>query len=303
MDTRDLKAFLAVYEQRNISSAAKTQFITAQGLSKLIKKLETELDVELFLRNAHGVEPTAYGDILYQNAKDIMGVLEHVKAGIRDKGDKKAADMKLISTFGALEYLTIDFLMDFKDAYPGINLNFQEYPDKDVDQKLWNDEAEIGFIAGPVDTSRYHAVMLTNHHHCLVINKRHPLARKEKITYKDLDGEPIALEGRNFVVLNNIVNTILMAGGTPNIVMETTEVILVNKIARMNKGIGISVDFVALNSQSPETVVKPFADPTYWTTYLIYKKGRILSKEAERFKDFTLTWIKQNSTKLFKWDI
>lgn len=272
MDTRDLKAFLAVYEQRNISNAAKTQFITTQGLSKLIKKLEAELDVELFLRNAHGVAPTAHGDILYQNAKDIIEVLERVKTGVRDKGDKKAADMKLISTFGALEYLTIDFLMDFKDAYPHINLNFQEYPDKDVDKMVWNDEAEIGFIAGPVDVTRYHALFLTNHHHCLVINKQHPLAQKDKITYQDLDGEPIALEGRNFVVLNNIVNRILMAGGKPNIVMETTEVILVNKIARMNKGIGVSVDFVALNSQSSETVIKPFAEPTYWTTYSYLQK-------------------------------
>lgn len=40
MDTRDLKVFVAVYETKSITRAAKDQFLSPQGCSKIVQKIE-----------------------------------------------------------------------------------------------------------------------------------------------------------------------------------------------------------------------------------------------------------------------
>ena len=50
MDTRDIRCFRLVYEERSINKAAHQIFITPQGLSRIIVKLENELQTQLFQR-------------------------------------------------------------------------------------------------------------------------------------------------------------------------------------------------------------------------------------------------------------
>ena len=62
MNTKILKCFQTVYEEKNLGRAARRLYITPQGLSKNIRQLEEELGSSLFLRTAQGMEPTE-GDI------------------------------------------------------------------------------------------------------------------------------------------------------------------------------------------------------------------------------------------------
>ena len=79
MDTRDLKVFVAVYETKSITRAAKDQFLSPQGCSKIIQKIEGELGTSLFARNHFGVAPTPQGDALYRRAQMVIRLLDGVK--------------------------------------------------------------------------------------------------------------------------------------------------------------------------------------------------------------------------------
>lgn len=65
MDTRDIRCFRLVYEERSINKAAHQIFITPQGLSRIIVKLENELQTQLFQRTANGTIPTESGHYFY----------------------------------------------------------------------------------------------------------------------------------------------------------------------------------------------------------------------------------------------
>ena len=54
MNTKLLKCFQIVYEEKSINRAAGRLYITPQGLSRNIRQLEEELDVQLFQRTARG---------------------------------------------------------------------------------------------------------------------------------------------------------------------------------------------------------------------------------------------------------
>ncbi|MDF9839517.1 MULTISPECIES: LysR family transcriptional regulator [unclassified Paenibacillus] len=304
MDTKDLKAFVAVYQYKSINQAAQALFMTPQGLSQTIKKLERELDLELFSRTPKGVFPTKYGDVLNEKSGQIIKELTSLKKTTQMKASERLTPLTIASTFGVIAYLTVDFLIDFREAYPDIQLDIIEAPDDSTEEKIWTEKAELGFLAGPINTVKFNATFFTSHKHCLVIHKEHRLAQKRAIAYEDLENEPIALEGRAFRPYHNNMNRFLKAGVTPQILLETSEIEFTHQIASANKGIGLSVDYCAFNNPHKNTVIRPFKDfdECTWDTYLITKKGKVISKEAEIFQDFALSWLRTNQAKLFKWD-
>ncbi|MBV7515935.1 LysR family transcriptional regulator, partial [Pseudomonas sp. PDM25] len=85
MDIRHLKAFLAVFEERNITSAAQRLFISQPTLSVTIKQLEQELGATLFIRQPRGVEVTEEARVLYPQARrmvaDAMALSRLFRAG------------------------------------------------------------------------------------------------------------------------------------------------------------------------------------------------------------------------------
>ncbi|WP_252091779.1 LysR family transcriptional regulator [Pseudomonas sp. MWU13-3659] len=65
MDIRHLKAFIAVFEERNITVAAQRLCVAQPTLSVTIRQLEDDLGAELFLRQARGVEVSEQARELY----------------------------------------------------------------------------------------------------------------------------------------------------------------------------------------------------------------------------------------------
>ena len=72
MDTKDLRCFRLVYEERSINQAARHLFITPQGLSRIISRLESELHTCLFKRTSSGMIPTKTGDYFYEQSQKLL---------------------------------------------------------------------------------------------------------------------------------------------------------------------------------------------------------------------------------------
>ena len=84
MDVRTLRAFVAVFEERNITAAATRLFITQPTLSTTIKTLEDELGVTLFVRQARGVEGTEAAHRLYPRAKRLIADTDSLAREFRE---------------------------------------------------------------------------------------------------------------------------------------------------------------------------------------------------------------------------
>lgn len=146
MNTSELAAFKKICECGSIRKAAEILYVSPQALSKMIKKLEVELGVILLERDNKGVRPTLYGKRLEFRAARIARELASIK-----NDNHFCVDLKIAATFGILAYLGIDFINDFKDQYPNVDLDIFEAPDNQVKERLTSEKAAIGFLAGPIE--------------------------------------------------------------------------------------------------------------------------------------------------------
>ena len=72
MDIRHLNAFIAVFEERNITLAAQRLYTSQPSLSVTIRQLEEELATPLFIRQPRGVEVSPDARILYPQARRLV---------------------------------------------------------------------------------------------------------------------------------------------------------------------------------------------------------------------------------------
>ena len=79
---RDIKLFVAAYEERSFTAAAEREAATQSGVSQHIAKLEALLKVKLFSRNATGLIATPASDAYYSHCVEVLRVHERTHIAI-----------------------------------------------------------------------------------------------------------------------------------------------------------------------------------------------------------------------------
>src|SRR5688572_25567265 len=83
MELRQLRYFVAVAEETNISRAAQKLFLTQPALSRQIKALEEEIGQCLLERHAHSISLTPAGAALLLEARELLQHAEQVLERVR----------------------------------------------------------------------------------------------------------------------------------------------------------------------------------------------------------------------------
>jgi DNA-binding transcriptional LysR family regulator len=68
LDPRQLRAFLTIVRSGSLGLAAETLHVTQPALSRIIRRLESQLGVQLFERRSTGMELTSFGQALLPHA-------------------------------------------------------------------------------------------------------------------------------------------------------------------------------------------------------------------------------------------
>lgn len=290
MDTKDLHVFVEVFEAKSINKASQKLFITPQGCGRIIRKIEVEIGVPLFVRSHYGLEPTIQGLSLYRRAQTIINLLDDIHTA------RSSYTLQLSFAARVLEWLGIDFIQDFQNTYPGIVPMIRESTDKAVQQNLLSGEAEIGIFGGPIDPKIFISTPIVTYALCLVINEKHPLAKNDTISYKDLDGQSMIIPSRDYTSYHMIMNRLKHAGIRPRVIVEPLEIDFCHRLAGQNAGIAVSFEFLAARHAPENTVIRHFAGPDMTcTSYIAHKGNTTLSLQADIFKTFTLKWIKEKN--------
>src|SRR5262245_46179939 len=86
MELRQLRYFVAVAEERNISRAAQKIFLTQPALSRQIKALEDEIGQCLLERQAHSIRLTPVGEALLREAGEFLQRADQLLERVRSAG-------------------------------------------------------------------------------------------------------------------------------------------------------------------------------------------------------------------------
>ncbi len=114
------KIFLSVAENKSISKAAASLYISQPAVSVAIRKLEENLNTTLLIRKSKGVELTEKGKILYDNAKKSLQMLSDTERNLRFP--LYGGYLRIASSNVLCKHFLMPYLKEFSGLYPDINL-------------------------------------------------------------------------------------------------------------------------------------------------------------------------------------
>ena len=208
MTTKDLAYFLEVCRQGSINAAARELYITTQGLSKILQKLEVELGYPILVRTQTGVTLTDDGKILERHARKILQQMEGLNFEIAQRHKSHTGRLRIAASYGLLGLLSPACIVAFRKKYPDIQVDFSEYTDQRAVEAVWYHEVDVALTYLPVD--------MVN-----IVVHGHDPSLSEMIVFYANDPEMIALakeqgaKGINICGVCCTANEVAMRHGIP----------------------------------------------------------------------------------------
>ena len=289
MNIRDLDFFIKVYERRSISVASENLFISAQGLSNVISRLEQELGCSLFNRDRAGSVPTACGEAFYKYAVNTKLEYDRMITEIEHLSRAEKGVIRIGYSFGVMSGLTMNITQEFQKKYSEYELDFAEMPDKIVEELVLSGELDIGFAAY-VDKDKFEYDFISESEILFVPTKASRFYERESVSVREIADEPLTLRNRNFATTRIMMHEFEKYGAEPEIMLNTGGILRSLKLRKDGMANTVIIDSVAVQLESDELRTIPFTEELKWPLYIITKKGRSRSKAVDRF----ISFIKEN---------
>ena len=191
IDTLGVQAFIAIAEQGSFQRAADALYITQTALTRRLQNLEALLGVKLVERTTRSVALTSLGRDFLPQCRRLLSDLAAALAEIQKTGQAQRGDVSIacVPTVG-IQYLP-HIIQKYSARYPDNRIRILDHASAGVAAAVLRREAEFGINIGGAHHPDLCSVPLLEDRFVLICRSDHPLARKNRASWKQL--EPYAL--------------------------------------------------------------------------------------------------------------
>ena len=204
MNQIQLRSFVVIADHGSFSKAARSLHISTQALMQQIRLLERDLGVSLFNRSHQGVTLTQAGRHFYEGAKHILSYSESLR---RECQETLSGSSGL--RVGTSHEITPTFLYnvsyEFNDTYPQVSLNIVHIDSSKRFSELFDSKLDLCECFDTDSLEHYELEfypVLNAQLYCIVSNK-HPLAKRDSISYADLENQTILVSNSQLDYFGN----------------------------------------------------------------------------------------------------
>lgn len=180
---RQLRAFLVLVEERNITRAAERIHLTQSALSQMLKRLELQLDAALVLREGRELGLTPAGEALYREARVIVNRLDKLLRDNRNRRHGFHKSLVVSSLYTLSASLAPKALNRMKQDHQDFTFRLIEERINDITSSVLEGRADVG-----ISTPSYHAdldfIPLFQDYLCLACREDHLLAAFDSVSWE-----------------------------------------------------------------------------------------------------------------------
>jgi DNA-binding transcriptional LysR family regulator len=189
VDSRHLRALVAVVEQGTFTDAAIELGVTQASVSRSVQRLESQLGVQLLVRNSRYVAPTPAGNEALVHARQLLATLEQLSA----VGTGSGARLRVGYAWSALGEHTVGVQRAWRAAgYGELELVQSNTPTAG----LLEGRCEAAVLRRAVDHPRLASVQLGQERRYAALATDHRLAGQETVRLDDFDHETVAVDAQ-----------------------------------------------------------------------------------------------------------
>lgn len=181
MDMRDLQVFVELAQLRHFGKTAASVNLSQPSVSRLLKRLEEELGVELLERGTRRVELTPSGVEFLAHARTILAACERGIREARRAADKGSPKVTLGVSTSATLFVLDDALLEIRESQPETELHVCHVRDGAQVEALSTGACELLITSTPSPNETLASRLLGREPLVSVMRHDHPLAARETI--------------------------------------------------------------------------------------------------------------------------
>ena len=302
MTLTQLSHLRAVVRYGNISQAAAALYISQPALSKSINLLEREFGVSLLNKNARPIQLTRAGQLFFERSEQILNLAEDLRHEMQDISQNLHTTITM-GIPGEKGSVWLPYLLPLiQKEYPQLDLHVKEGNSRQLEDMLAHEEIDICLYTSPIYNSEIDYLAFAREPIVFAAAKSHPLsqsidlARNSPYTPTLLSSSLIINE--KFLILakgggmNRIAHSIFERHRIhPRIVMELHRHETCVRLAAEGLGLVVTPIKTPLRLGIEDQLLYfTLDDPVICRDHVLaYKRGKILSPEAQKLIQLTST--------------
>jgi DNA-binding transcriptional LysR family regulator len=299
MDLKQIRCFVAAYEEGSFSKAALREHCTQPGLSVYIQRLETMLGHRLFDRKARGVTPTIAGRHFYACCADVLRTVGIAKQRMLDMAGNVATRINVGVSPTLFKGVLPWMLPEYLNANPYVDVRLAEAYSGTLTDWVVSGEVQMAIVTKPPVHLGLEATHFFRDRLVLVTrgSGRHQKSRRRKAS--ELQKLKIILPSPRHSLRQVIEAAAVRLGATGSgRILEIDGMLGTLELVRNSDWATVVASIAVIDEVNQgRLVAEPIYGPELWLDfYLIRTKDLLLSRASQDFLD----WLRQTLVQVAK---
>lgn len=186
-----LRAFRYVMEAGTIAAAASKLNLSQPAVSRLISGLEQELAMPLFLRKGRRLEPTAEGVRFFEETQGLLAAIDYLPVTVRRLRDNARRRLRIISMPRLAPSVALPAIAMLQASDPALQCELVVQERTEMERHAADLDFDVGLAVLPFEMPAVNVRRLGTSPVYVVVNRRHHLARRRRVEFPQIAGEPV----------------------------------------------------------------------------------------------------------------
>lgn len=280
-----LRIFYYAAKEKNLTKAAEALFVTQPAVTMQIKALEQYLEVALFRKRGKFLELTAEGSVLYQYAEKIFSVVDEMEHALKGFSSLSHGSLIIGTTRSFARHLMPGLISSYQEKFPEIKVSLEVGSSSEIAEGVAAFKYDLGIIGRIPLPGKVKAVLYRPEAFCVVTSPDHRLAKKEVVSWRDLQNESIIIREPGSGSRHFMLSLLASHGVNPSVLIEAGSVEFIKEYVIQGRGISFLYQ-PEVQLEVQRGLLKPLQlveGPIHIETIIVVPDGVALSPPSKAF--------------------
>jgi len=245
LDPHLLNLFVKLAEKGSMRQTAKALSLTPSALSHAMKRLERDLDCELFERHGRGLVLSSLGRQFLPEAKALLEQIRSTRHRFGSRMNWRSGRLRIGATGAGCNSILPEVIREYRDSFPDVSIRIAEGSVQTLVEGLRADELDFAVCACEHDYPGVKRMPLARENLVFLVNPMHPWAKAGRVVRAEIGTQKFILSETDSESFETISHYFRMDRIEVQPFIEVRSEGLIKQLVELDMGITVLPQWIA----------------------------------------------------------